>query len=58
MINKFISDNKGQSEWNALYTILIVAIVAVVLIAVVKPLFKDYLKTGLKQEGVNPASGN
>jgi uncharacterized membrane protein len=40
MIN-FLKDKKAQSSMNTLYMILIAAIVAVVLIGVIKPMFKQ-----------------
>lgn len=41
MFNKFLKETKAQSNMNTLYMILIAAIVAVVLIGVIKPMFKQ-----------------
>lgn len=41
-------DEKGQSEWSSIYLIIIFAIAALLLIALVKPMFKssqDIVKT-------------
>jgi hypothetical protein len=52
----FLKEKKGQSEWNTLYIILILAIAAVVLIAVVKPMFKGTEKVVASQPvAANPA---
>jgi hypothetical protein len=48
-IKGFLKERKGQSEWNTLYIILILAIAAVVLIAVVKPMFKGTTKVASSQ---------
>lgn len=55
-IKEFIKDSKAQGEWNALYMILIVAIIAVVLIAKIKPLFKESVNVGSSQEGIQNTS--
>ena len=39
-IRVFLKEKQGQSEWSTLYIILILAIATIVLIAVVKPMFK------------------
>jgi len=41
MFNKFIKGQRAQSNMNTIYMILIAAIVAVVLIGVLKPMFKQ-----------------
>jgi len=43
-VKGFLKDKKGQTEWNTLYIILILAIATVVLVAVVKPMFKGTTK--------------
>ncbi len=48
-IKAIINDERAQGEGGALYMLLIVAIVAVVLIAVVKPMFNNSLKTSVKK---------
>ncbi|MDD4983373.1 MAG: hypothetical protein PHH82_00860 [Candidatus ainarchaeum sp.] len=48
-IKGFLKEKKGQSEWNTLYIVLILAIAAVVLIAVVKPMFKGTTKVASSQ---------
>ncbi len=48
-IKVFLTEKKGQSEWNTLYMVLILAIAAVVLIAVVKPMFKGTTKVAAAQ---------
>jgi len=55
-IKGFLKDKKGQGEWNTLYIILILAIATVVLIAVVKPMFKGAEKVVASQPvAANPA---
>jgi hypothetical protein len=39
MFNKFLKEKKAQGNTNTLYMILIAAIVAVILIGVIKPMF-------------------
>ena len=58
MFGKFLNENKGQGEWNTLYMVLILGIVAVVLVAVVKPMFKESIKLGSTQEGVEAKEVN
>jgi len=41
MLGQFLKENKAQSNMNTLYMLLIAAIVAVVLIGVIKPMFKQ-----------------
>ena len=41
MFVKFLKETKAQNNMNTLYMILIGAIVAVVLIGVIKPMFKQ-----------------
>gem|GEM_PF-1847345 len=52
MIKKFILDSKAQGEMNTIYMILILGIVAIVVIAKLKPMFKGATKVGTTQEGV------
>lgn len=40
-MNKFLEDEKAQSSMNTVYLVLIAAIVAVVLIGVIKPMFRQ-----------------
>lgn len=48
---KFLKDSKAQGNANTLYMILVIAIVAVVLIAVIKPMFRDSVKASSTQAG-------
>lgn len=61
-IKKFLIENKGQGEWNTLYMVLIVAIIALVLLTKIKPMFKQSVKLGTSQEGIvspnNPTGTN
>lgn len=45
----FLRDEKAQSSMNTIYMLLIAAIVAVVLIAVIKPKFKEGVNLGKTQ---------
>ncbi len=62
-IKKIIEDKKAESDSaSTLYMLLIVAIVALVLIAVIKPMFSSSMKTQvdlakLPSEQVQPMSG-
>lgn len=49
MTKSFLGDEKAQSSMNTVYMLLIAAIVAVVLIAVIKPKFKQGLDLGKTQ---------
>ena len=49
---RFIKEKKAQSEWNLVFLILVLAIVAIVLIAKLKPMFKGSVKMASKTEGV------
>jgi uncharacterized protein (UPF0333 family) len=42
-------DQKGQTESNTVFFLVVVAIVAIILIAVVKPMFNKSVKTSAKQ---------
>jgi competence protein ComGC len=41
MLYKFLKERKAQSNMNTLYMLLIAAIVAVILIGIIKPMFKQ-----------------
>ena len=41
MLGEILSDETGQSEWSSIYLLLVLAIAALLLIAVVKPMFKQ-----------------
>jgi len=41
MLQRFLKDKKAQSNMNTVYMILVAAIVAVVLIGVIKPMFRQ-----------------
>ncbi|MDD3178310.1 MAG: hypothetical protein PHR26_02210 [Candidatus ainarchaeum sp.] len=41
---KFINEEKAQGESNSIFMIIIVAIIAIILIAVVKPMFNKSVK--------------
>ena len=63
LITEFIKDNNAQSEGNTLYMLLVVAIVAIILIAVVKPMFNKSVKTSsekakLPSESTSQAGNN
>lgn len=51
MNSKFLWETKAQGNANTLYMILVIAIVAVVLIAVIKPMFRDSIKASTTQAG-------
>lgn len=51
MNSKFLLETKAQGNANTLYMILVIAIVAVVLIAVIKPMFRDSINVGKTQAG-------
>ncbi len=38
---KFLSEEKAQSEWNSVYLLIVFAIAAILLIALIKPMFKQ-----------------
>ncbi|NCP72163.1 hypothetical protein GW835_02100 [archaeon] len=44
-----LKDQKGQTESNTVFFLIVVAIVAIILIAVVKPMFNKSVKTSAKQ---------
>ncbi len=37
----FIREERAQGEWSTIYMLLVLVIVALILIAVVKPMFKE-----------------
>ncbi len=41
MMFKLLREEKAQSDWSAVYLILIFAIIAIILISIVKPMFKQ-----------------
>jgi len=49
MIKEFIIDKKAQGEFNMIYMLLIIAIVAIVLIAKIKPMFKGAISSSSQQ---------
>ncbi len=55
--NKFLKERKAQGNMNTLYMILIAAIVAVVLIGVIKPMFKDSVNVAKAQPVAAPTAG-
>jgi len=48
-IRMIYKDQKGQTESNTVFFLVVVAIVAIILIAVVKPMFNKSVKTSAKQ---------
>ena len=38
---KFLSEERAQSEWNSVYLLIVFIIAAVLIIALVKPMFKQ-----------------
>lgn len=48
-IKEIINDQKGQTESNTIFFLVVVAIVAIILIAVVKPMFNKSVKASAKQ---------
>jgi len=44
MLLGFIKEEKAQSEWSAVYILLILAIVAVLLVTIIKPMFHQSQK--------------
>jgi uncharacterized membrane protein YjgN (DUF898 family) len=53
---KFLKDTKAQSNMNTLYMILIAAIVAVVLIGVIKPMFRESVSVAKEQPVAAPTT--
>jgi len=52
MIARFkqlLNDERGQGESNTLYMLVIVAIIAIVLLVVVKPMFNNSMKYSVKK---------
>lgn len=48
-IKEIIIDQRGQTESSTVFFVIVVAIIAVVLIAVVKPMFNKSVKASAKQ---------
>ncbi len=48
-IKEILDDQKGQAESNTVFFLIVVAIVAIILIAVVKPMFNKSVKASAKQ---------
>jgi cell division protein FtsN len=48
-INQIIIDERAQGESNSIFFLIVVAIIAVVLIAVVKPMFNKSVKTSAQK---------
>ncbi len=38
---KFLAEERAQSEWNSVYLLIIFAIAAILIIALIKPMFKQ-----------------
>jgi uncharacterized protein (UPF0333 family) len=51
-IIKILKDNKGQAESNTIFFLIIAAIVAIILIAVVKPMFNKSVKASARQSNL------
>lgn len=43
-LKNFLLDTRSQGEWSAVYMLLILAIVAILLIAIVKPMYQNSQK--------------
>lgn len=56
LILSFLSEEKAQSEWSALYLLLVLVIAALVLTAIIKPMFQQAEKTvtKTKEEIIKP----
>lgn len=48
-INNILKDQRGQTESNTLFFLIVVAIVAIILIAVVKPMFNKSVRASSQQ---------
>ena len=44
MLSKLLKEQKAQSEWSSLYMLVILIIAALVLVAVIKPMFQQSQK--------------
>ena len=40
-VKSFLSDERAQSEWNSVYLLIVFIIAAILIIALVKPMFKQ-----------------
>jgi len=40
-INSFLKDQRAQSEWSSVYMLIVLIIAALVLITVIKPMFRQ-----------------
>jgi competence protein ComGC len=40
-INLILSQERGQSEWNSVYLLIVFIITAILIIALIKPMFKN-----------------
>jgi len=38
---KFLSEQRAQSEWNSVYLLIVFVIAAILIIALIKPMFKQ-----------------
>jgi Flp pilus assembly pilin Flp len=54
-INRFFKEEKAAAEWGSIYMIVVFAIIAVVLITVIKPMFQSSIKTVDTQPVATPA---
>ena len=52
LFKKFLKDKKAQGQWNMVYLLLVGAIVVVILIAKIKPMFHNSMKVGSTTQGV------
>ena len=41
VLKEFLLENNAQSEWSSIYMLVIVAIAAIVIIALIKPMFQN-----------------
>jgi uncharacterized protein (UPF0333 family) len=51
-IIEILKDNKGQAESNTIFFLIVAAIVAIILIAVVKPMFNKSVKASARQSNL------
>ena len=40
-VRKFFKEEKAQSEWNSVYLLIVFVIAAILIIALIKPMFKQ-----------------
>ncbi|MCD6434741.1 MAG: hypothetical protein J7L14_03950 [Candidatus Diapherotrites archaeon] len=53
MLPKIFAEERAQSSWNAVYLLLVIAIAAILLIALIKPMFRQSQQI-IKQTKIKP----